>query len=371
MAADMGSTKGEAAVSAATPKPDAEVVLSRLKDFQKRTVEHVFDRMYLADEPTRRFLVADEVGLGKTLVARGVIARVVDHLWQQRSINIIYICSSGDIARQNVQRLNVSSDVEFKLPDRITLLPQHVEDLKKNKLNFIALTPGTSFDLKHQTGRVEERVLLYWMLKSIWNLEGVAPKNVLQVGVGRKAFRDLLERFDRDRGISRGLKSAFRAALADDNAACRQQGKSTLKVRFNRLCRELPKSREWKQIPEDTRVEIRSVIGELRALLAETCIRSLSPDLIVLDEFQRFRTLLEGQDDAGLLAEKLFEWKDVRVLLLSATPYKMYTRGLDAGEDDHYRDFLKTISFLLSETAAAERIDRTLREFRRSLPACG
>lgn len=354
-------------MSAATPKPDAEVILSRLKDFQKRTVEHVFDRMYLADEPTRRFLVADEVGLGKTLVARGVIARVVDHLWKQRSINIIYICSSGDIARQNVQRLNVSSDVEFKLPDRITLLPQHVEDLKKNKLNFIALTPGTSFDLKNQTGRREERVLLYWMLKSIWNLEGVAPKNVLQVGVGRKAFRDLLKRFDRDRSISRGLKSAFRAALADDNAACRQQGKSTLKVRFNRLCRELPKSREWKRIPDDTRVEIRSVIGELRALLAETCIRSLSPDLIVLDEFQRFRTLLEGQDDAGLLAEKLFEWRDVRVLLLSATPYKMYTRGLDAGEDDHYRDFLKTVSFLLSETDAAERIDKTLREFRRSL----
>ncbi|MCA9035674.1 MAG: hypothetical protein KDA91_11120 [Planctomycetaceae bacterium] len=354
-------------MTSATPKPDPEVVLSRLKDFQRRTVEHVFDRMYEADEPTRRFLVADEVGLGKTLVARGVIAKVVEHLWQQRSINIIYICSSGDIARQNVQRLNVSSDVEFKSPDRITLLPQHVEDLKKNKLNFIALTPGTSFDLKNATGLKEERVLLYWMLKSIWQLDGVAPKNVLQVGVDRKSFRDQIKRFDRDRSISRGLKSAFRAALTDDNAARRERGQSTLKVRFNRVCRELPKSQEWKRIPEETRSEIRSVIGELRALLAETCIRALSPDLIILDEFQRFRSLLEGEDDAGLLAEKLFEWKDARVLLLSATPYKMYTRGLDAGEDDHYRDFLKTINFLLSDANAAAKIDKTLREFRRSL----
>jgi hypothetical protein len=368
MAANLGGATEQTTMTQVSPtKPDPELVLSRLKDFQRRTVDHVFHRMYEADEPTRRFLVADEVGLGKTLVARGVIAKVVEHLWQQRSINIIYICSSGDIARQNVQRLNVSSDVEFKSPDRITLLPQHVEDLRKNKLNFIALTPGTSFDLKNATGRKEERVLLYWMLKSIWQLDGVAPKNVLQVGVERQNFRDQIKKFDRDQTISRGLKSAFRAALADDNAACREHAKTTLKVRFNRVCRELPKSREWSRIPVETRDEIRSVIGELRALLAETCIRALSPDLIILDEFQRFRSLLEGEDDAGLLAEKLFEWKDARVLLLSATPYKMYTRGLDAGDDDHYRDFLKTISFLVSNENAASDVDKTLREFRRSL----
>jgi hypothetical protein len=219
----------------APPKPDPQNVLGRLKDFQRCTVEHVFQRMYGTHAPTRRFLVADEVGLGKTLVARGVIAKVVDHLWSKSSINIVYICSSSDIARQNIRRLNVSSEVEFKSPDRITLLPQHVEDLEKNKLNFIALTPGTSFDLKNSTGRKEERVLLYWMLKSIWGFTGAAPKNIFQVGVDRRNFRDSIRRFGRDRSISRGLKSSFRAALADDNAACRAKDKSTLKVRFNGL----------------------------------------------------------------------------------------------------------------------------------------
>jgi hypothetical protein len=187
---------------------------------------------------------------------------------------------------------------------------------------------------------------------------------VLQVGVERDKFR---KQIGRRPTISRGLKSAFRAALADDNAACREKEKPTLKVRFNRVCRELPKSREWSRIPPETRNEIRSIIGELRALLAETCIRALSPDLIILDEFQRFRSLLQGEDEAGLLAEKLFEWKDARVLLLSATPYKMYTQGLDAGDDDHYRDFLKTINFLLSDNSAVGRLDKTLHEFRRSL----
>lgn len=53
-------------------RPDTSSALAGLKDFQRATVDYVFDRFYGPD-PTRRFLVADEVGLGKTLVARGVL----------------------------------------------------------------------------------------------------------------------------------------------------------------------------------------------------------------------------------------------------------------------------------------------------------
>ena len=45
----------------------ADATLRRLKDFQRRTVDYVFQRLYLDSNPTNRFLVADEVGLGKTL----------------------------------------------------------------------------------------------------------------------------------------------------------------------------------------------------------------------------------------------------------------------------------------------------------------
>ena len=62
---------------------DAAPILDGLKDFQRATVEHVVDRFY-GDSPTKRFLVADETGLGKSVVARGVVARVIERLQDDR-----------------------------------------------------------------------------------------------------------------------------------------------------------------------------------------------------------------------------------------------------------------------------------------------
>jgi hypothetical protein len=103
-------------------RPDIERVLSGLKPFQRRSVDYVFDRLYGADA-TPRFLLADEVGLGKTLVAKGVIARAIDRLWDETDrIDIVYICSNHDIARQNINRLNLTGKKDFALASRITLL---------------------------------------------------------------------------------------------------------------------------------------------------------------------------------------------------------------------------------------------------------
>lgn len=349
--------------------PDIEQILSGLKDFQRASVDYVFRRMYQDEQPARRFLIADEVGLGKTLVARGVVAKVVEKLWEEQdSINIVYICSNSDIAQQNVRRLQLNKDFDFRSPERITLLPQYVDDLRKNPLNFVALTPGTSFDLKNATGRKEERVLLYWMLRKIWKFQGAAAKNVFQVGVAPKNFREMLRRFD-PATISRRLMGDFRAALRDDIQHCREENQMTLKVRFNRLCGQMSNRKPWSRVDPHIQDEVRSFIGEMRALLAETCIRSLSPDLIILDEFQRFRNLLDGTDDAGELAAKLFEWREVRVILLSATPYKMYTCGAEVGQEDHYRDFLRTMDFLLPDKEESAGLARLLKDYRRHLYA--
>jgi len=83
----------------------APAVINGLKDFQRRTVEHAFHRLYKADDSTQRFLVADEVGTGKTMVAKGVIAKAIDHLQTEKDvqrIDIIYICSNSAIANISI-----------------------------------------------------------------------------------------------------------------------------------------------------------------------------------------------------------------------------------------------------------------------------
>ena len=93
---------------------------------------------------------------------------------------------------------------------------------------------------------------------------------------------------------------------------------------------------------------------------------------MILDEFQRFRHLLDESTDSGELAARLFDYEDdhtrTRTLLLSATPYKMYTVSGEPGED-HYRDFLKTVDFLEGSNPAGEPLEEQLRRFRLRLPA--
>jgi hypothetical protein len=72
-------------------------------------------------------------------------------------------------------------------------------------------------------------------------------------------------------------------------------------------------------------VAARQLTGDLRRLLARASVRALEPDLVILDEFQRFRQLLATDTPAGELAAHLFMQPDARVLLLSATPYKPFT----------------------------------------------
>ena len=56
---------------------------------------------------------------------------------------------------------------------------------------------------------------------------------------------------------------------------------------------------------------------------------------------------------------------DARVLLLSATPYKMYTLSDESAEDDHYADFTDTVDFLLNGDGTRFRSE--LADMRRAL----
>ncbi len=348
---------------------DAKPALAQLKRFQRRTVDYVFDRLHGADQ-VRQFLVADEVGLGKTMVARGVIARTIEKLWDDaKRIDILYICSNQAIAQQNLNRLNVIGKEAMALPTRITLVPLQLrgdDSLASNKVNFISLTPGTTFNLKSTTGVIDERALLVRLLEPFASFTPL--RNALQVGAGDNNWDSHVEKMTLE-GVDETIVRRFRAAIERSNK---------LQVELAEVCRLFDRRRgsyQWHA------VSARNVlVGELRKALAHACVSALKPDLIILDEFQRFRELLRGDGDAGELARALFEYGDdatgARTLLLSATPYKMLTLSDDDPADgDHYADFLETVGFLhgreraVEEAAALDAEMRRFRKFLQLLPA--
>lgn len=341
---------------------DTARALRGLKDFQRDTVEYVFRRMYLDAPAARRFLVADEVGLGKTLVAKGIIAKAIDYLWTEnpdRRIDVVYVCSNLAIARQNIERLNLTGTTERSLPDRITLLPRTVRALREQKLNFIAFTPGTSFKMGSSHGRADERALLYWLLPDDWRAVEKGAKAVLRGGADPERFEAKVDALAHS-PLEAEIRERFHAELAAPGARHAAEGLD-LRTRFVRLAGRIGRRRA---LEDEERRESAGIVGSLRMMLATACIHALEPDLVILDEFQRFRDLLNGSDSASELADRLFTWEDVRVLLLSATPYKMYTLACDADQEDHFTDFLKTVEFLQNDPEATRTFRRQLDAFR-------
>ncbi|HEX5259577.1 MAG TPA: DEAD/DEAH box helicase, partial [Sphingomicrobium sp.] len=350
----------------------AAPALAPLKVFQRRTVDYVFERLYSSDDPVRQFLVADEVGLGKTLVARGLIARMIERLWDTTArIDILYICSNQAIAAQNLNRLNVLGRREPALPTRMTLIPLQLRDqegLDANKVNFISLTPGTTIDLRSATGVTQERALLEHLLRDLVS-HPRGLHNLLQVTAGVDGWNRAVYSLDLD-GVDTRIIDRFRREVQADRDLLQE---------LERVSEMFLRRRDV--YPQDMTQPRNSLVARLRAKLSHACVDALQPDLIIMDEFQRFRDLLHGDSDAAILAQKLFDYtgsdgQAARTLLLSATPYRMLTlTGDEPDEGDHYQDFLETLSFLYGrdkgpEVAAVLANEmRAFRGFLHGLPA--
>lgn len=339
---------------------DVDAVMSGLKSFQRATVDHVFDRFYGPESSAAsgRFLVADETGLGKSIVARGVIARAIEHLEHVDDIDridIVYVCSNVDLATQNLRRLNVTGDDHIGMTTRLTMLARESKKLNgspadgRKKVNLVSFTPGTSFSEGGQRqGAAPERAMLTLILDQLVNRTSSdrrITRMLMQGTVHTRAnfeYRITQLQKELDGEPDPVIVAAFEKLIREDG---------TLDL-FLELREKL-----WmkKKLPDELWHPTQSLIGRLRHALAKAGVDTLQPDLVILDEFQRFRQLLNPESgDAGELAHALFDHKDARVLLLSATPYKPFTNAEDA-EDDHYKDFLATVRFLAGGGAGSEQ----------------
>lgn len=339
-----------------TKNNSSQAVMLGLKDFQRRTVNFAFSRMFAAQQPAQRFLVADEVGLGKTLVAKGLIAKTIERLQQEgkERIDVIYVCSNADIAVQNVARLMQPGQAAFSGATRLTLLPLMTGSLKEHPVNFISFTPGTTFSQNNRTGRKEERKLIYQMLKAVDGIDPRGLRNAMRGGAGDTWYDTADEALDFDADIAR----MYCETVSQDEAlmAAIDVVASVYRDRRHR-------------ITDEDEERCLALTGALRRALAKTCLAALQPDLVILDEFQRFGELFDDPEEnpSAELAHALFNYKaDLRVLLLSATPYKMYAS--DDDREDHYADFLRTLGFLMpGQPGLLAGLESDIGEFRTGL----
>lgn len=331
--------------------------------FQEATVSAALQRL-LDPRGSRRFLVADEVGLGKTLVARGVMEGVVDKLQRKKIPRIFYVCSSLNIAHQNTNRLleGLSED-ELDAArihvDRLGLVPAQ-DPPGAAPFHLYTLTPDTSLRVQG-TGVWHERMLLGRALQEICELPEDLLHDALHVGMRIDTWKNHWNNYSLPEQALPYLK-AFRRyvcfALGQKEGAWGTTLANEIQRRFQ----------DEKQRG--------STVSRLRRAMTLAVLDVVSPDLIIFDEFQRFfdiliqqpsenteaededehsaehraeaehimRVLLEPRDDAENGAKKR-----PAILMLSATPYRLYSRYRDGGQ--HHSEFFELLKFLFADDA--------------------
>lgn len=320
-----------------------------------------------------RFLVADEAGLGKTIVAQRIIEEFKNTIDRDpsragRKFNIIYVCSNLAIARQNRDRLlGFLSNDEQKAAtveeDRLslTVLPQKngrgAKSATQVSLRLYSVTPGTSMlnsavRRRNTGGTTKERALCFLLLKKALGGEVDGIRDGLALRVERSSFMADVSIMDREhhKSLTKAIVENFKQALRRSLGLEATQRLAPAIKRF---------------LPDDAK----HLVQHMRLALANVAIANIDPDLVIFDEFQRFEDLIRPEPDevdqdeddvpenedagfreeAGRLLQSLRGGGQHRaLLLLSATPWIPYrSRGEANSKARNANDgFLEVIKFL-------------------------
>lgn len=343
----------------------------RAKEFQKATADRIEE--IFREGKQKRVLLADEVGLGKTIIAR----EVIDRVRQIRSdvhddmFRVVYVCSNINIVHQNTKNLGMQKQLdisESRLSMQHLIIHEEMAALKEEGKYredgiyeegmmpelLIPLTPGTSLTMSSGYGNMNERALMYNILIRMDELKEhkgflnrfcqFYPKlNQKNWNWYVNAYSTRVEKCGDDY-ISKMHNRLFRNELFLD---C-----------YHRLIAYIEnKNKEWN--------EKSHILNRLRVAFAQVSIEELEPDFVIMDEFQRFSSLIDDNEDdeseQTMLTKKFFGEMSGEnaplILLLSATPYKPYSTLEDLNEtncDQEYEDFLKLTNFLFTGEKAAE-----------------
>lgn len=287
---------------------------AKSKPFQQATVEAATAALS-GGNPLRRFLVADEVGLGKTVVARDTLAAMAS---KARKFTVYYITSGLKVADQNkveLLRFLDKDDAKAALStiDRVGLIP--FEAKQRGKLRLYAFTPTTSFSgsQRHYGGKAVERAFIGLLLDEVYpGLTDAFPEGYIEYGATTGWPWACKEARAQINHVPRHFISSYgRALRAEFGTPAREN-----------ILRAIATTKHGQSL------------GRMRKALAQAALEATPPDLVIFDEFQCYRELLSpGADNP--LALKLLCGNDGEspppLLLLSATPYRFYAERWESG----------------------------------------
>lgn len=340
-------------------------ILAGLKDFQLATVERV-DSLFCSGY--RRVLVADEVGLGKTLVAKGLIARMARHYQQEKKkelFKVVYVCSNQSIAGQNLKKLKFHDEVTVDGLSDTRLSMQHLkiyeqmndDKIKAGFVQLIPLTPGTSFSMTAGTGSVRERALMYAILKRLDIFQPYQPQlSRLMMAKATKSWSFWKEHFEKSVVGCDNLSKGEYLRYMTTTVSNRVKNNHQLMDLAVQVFQSIEATGHWNT------PNANYLILKLRKMMAEISVEIMEADLVIMDEFQRFPELLKlkEEDETTMLARKFFSpdktgHEHPHILLLSATPYKLYSTMEEIQEnreDEHYKEFNRVMQFLFEHRPA-------------------
>ena len=336
--------------------------MNMLKDFQAETVKRVD---YLFRNMQNHVLVADEVGMGKTLIGRGVIVKTARQKIEEKCdlCKVVYICSNQNIANQNIRKLDITGRNIVESVSDTRLSMQHLkimeqtsdEAIKDGFIQLIPLTPETSFRMTSGGGSVQERALIFAILKRIPDF---------------KAHIKTLEDF-MIHGAIKSWESGEKYLYESRVAQCEEAtGGIYPKNIIDKICSEefeeiidiLLKHLKEIRYKRELSYSDYAVMNKLRVMFAKISVSMLEPDLVIMDEFQRFKFLISDEDsEIGILAKRFFSGRNTKVLLMSATPYKLYYTPEEIDESqghEHFEEFLQVIKFIFNDEAKYTEFDK-------------
>ena len=338
------------------------------KDFQEATANRIIE---LFKSGHNRVLLADEVGLGKTIVAKTVVEKT--GLWR-KEINdpeyvVVYICSNAGIAEQNCSKLGIAKENRVSISEgRLSMQHLMLAESKKNgNVRLIPMTPATSFQIKSGAGTAPERALAFLLLDMCRMCGGYQEELSLLL---RTRFIESPNSWDwyiSNQRLRINLLGNRKQYLSEMKAGLEQHLKPELISEIKSVCRKIRKNIYQLSHKADLESVIswqrqKEIINQIRYCFAQISLGMLNPDLVIMDEFQRFRDLIEIDDDdysdGALLSKKfLRDNKQSCVLLLSATPYKPYSTlsELTDGEETHLQGFMRVMDFLMNEHEENEK----------------